>query len=62
MVTRHEQLEKKRLNAKLKTAYKKYVAYFNSGAIIGDKPMSWTDWKHGTAAKETTRKFKRGEL
>ena len=62
MATRLEILEKKHLNIKLKAGYKKYVAYFNSGAIDGDRPMTWTDWKKGTAAKEITSKFKRGKL
>lgn len=62
MVTRLEPFEKKQLNKKLKISYKKYVAYFNSGAIVGDRPMTWTYWKKGTAAKEITRKFKRGKI
>ena len=62
MPTRLETLEKRHLNTKLKSAYKIYVAYFKSGAIVGNRPMTWTDWKKGTAAKEITRKFKRGKL
>lgn len=62
MVPSIEQIKKQKLNKKLKAAYTKYVAYFNSGAIVGDRPMSWSDWKTGTAAKEITRKFNRGIL
>jgi len=51
--------ETKILNTKLKSAYKKYVAYFNTGAISGDRPMSWTDWSKGTAAKKIKQNFKK---